>query len=254
MRSERDVTEVKNIFCSFIAPEFSMHMGAHKHLQFHFQGIWWPLWPLKAWGAMWSMKTCVHNLLKNWKDIFIYVISLMSKYSLDINVKHKWYKRKACKQERPTGIQLERHKIIVNLANKQHRWYQLLICKTLHFVWVSLLTSLLNLPADRANARAINLWERPRATTHGCPTHSQPQQVSEKLLQFLLTKVSLKFPRRKCSLMLLLPYIEHYVSSNPIIHLFSLSSFNVTLWRTGSTAFHCPWKESFNIPIQICTN
>lgn len=114
--------------CPFIGHEFSMHMGAHKRLQFHFQGIWWPPWPLNAWGAMWCinkhpMKTCVHNLLKNWKDIFIYVISFVSKYSLYINRKHKWYKRKTCKQERPTGIPLEYHKIIVNLANKQHRWY-----------------------------------------------------------------------------------------------------------------------------------
>lgn len=51
MMRERDVTEVKNTFYSFIGPEFSTHMMAHKHLQFHFQGIrgpLWPLWPLKA--------------------------------------------------------------------------------------------------------------------------------------------------------------------------------------------------------------
>lgn len=51
MRYERDVTEVKNIFYSFIGPEFSTHMVAHKYLQFPFQGSrgpLWPLWHLKA--------------------------------------------------------------------------------------------------------------------------------------------------------------------------------------------------------------
>lgn len=71
---------------------------------------------------------------------------------------------------------------------------------------------------------------------------------------FYWPKYHLNSPEGKCSLMLLLRYIEHYVSSNLIIHLFALSCCNVTLWRTGSMSFLCPWKESWHIPIQICIN
>lgn len=115
-------------------------------------------------------------------------------------------------------------------------------------LWVPSLTSLLSLPQDTVNTSAMWLCERLLVYRHDHPRHSRPQENSEKLLQFLLTRRSLKFLRSKVLFSVNFPVT--YNNSNLIMHLFAWNVY-VTLSITGGTTFHCPWQRRFNITIQI---